>query len=70
MLPLPRGLRLQAVHGDDVGEAYRLAVTDERACGAYNVAAEPVLDTETLGRAARRARASRSRPRRCARPPA
>jgi nucleoside-diphosphate-sugar epimerase len=49
VLPLPRGLRLQAVHGDDVGEAYRLAVTDERASGAYNVAAEPVLDKETLG---------------------
>jgi UDP-glucose 4-epimerase len=50
LLPLPAGLRMQAVHGDDVGEAYRLAVTDERARGAYNVAAEPVLDAATLGR--------------------
>jgi UDP-glucose 4-epimerase len=50
LLPLPAGLRLQAVHGDDVGEAYRLAVTDERARGAYNVAADPVLDAATLGR--------------------
>jgi nucleoside-diphosphate-sugar epimerase len=49
VLPLPRGLRLQAVHGDDVGEAYRLAVTDGSASGAYNVAAEPVLDKDTLG---------------------
>jgi nucleoside-diphosphate-sugar epimerase len=49
VLPLPRGLRLQAVHGDDVGEAYRLAVADERASGAYNVAAGPVLDKHTLG---------------------
>ena len=50
-LPLPRGLRVQAVHSSDVAEAYRLAVTDERARGAYNVVAEPVLDGETLGRA-------------------
>ena len=49
MLPLPRGLRLQAVHGDDVGEAYRLACTEGSASGAYNVAAEPVLDAKTLG---------------------
>ena len=51
MLPLPAGLRVQAVHTDDVAEAYRLAVTDERARGAYNVAADPVLDGATLGRA-------------------
>jgi len=50
LLPLPAGLVLQAVHGDDVGEAYRLAVTDDRARGAYNVAAEPVLDAAALGR--------------------
>ena len=51
VLPLPAGLRVQAVHGDDVGEAYRLAATDERARGAYNVAADPVLDAAALGRA-------------------
>jgi UDP-glucose 4-epimerase len=51
VLPLPAGLRVQAVHADDVGEAYRLAATDERARGAYNVAAEPVLDARTLARA-------------------
>jgi UDP-glucose 4-epimerase len=50
LLPLPAGLRVQAVHADDVGEAYRLAATDERARGAYNVAADPVLDAGTLGR--------------------
>jgi len=50
VLPLPEGLRIQAVHADDVGEAYRLAATDERARGAYNVAADPVLDAGTLGR--------------------
>lgn len=43
---LPR-LRFQAVHSRDVGEAYRLAVkTDTR--GAFNVAAEPVLDPAQL----------------------
>src|SRR5918999_179708 len=51
VLPLPAGLRVQAVHADDVGEAYRLAATDERARGAYNVAAEPGLDAATLARA-------------------
>jgi nucleoside-diphosphate-sugar epimerase len=50
VLPLPRGLALQAVHADDVGEAYRLAVTSPDARGAYNVAAEPVLDPPELGR--------------------
>ena len=51
LLPLPDGLRVQAVHADDVAEAYRLAATDQRARGAYNVAADPVLDAGTLGRA-------------------
>jgi nucleoside-diphosphate-sugar epimerase len=42
-------LRFQAVHSLDVGEAFRLALTrDVR--GAFNVAADPVLDGETLGR--------------------
>ena len=54
-LPLPRGLRVQAVHGADVAEAYRLAVTDERARGAYNVVAEPVLDAGHARPRARRA---------------
>jgi UDP-glucose 4-epimerase len=51
VLPLPGGLVVQAVHADDVAEAYRLAATDERARGAYNVAADPVLDAAALGRA-------------------
>ena len=42
------GLRFQAVHADDVAEAYRLAVVGQ-ASGAFNVAAEPVLDPEALG---------------------
>jgi UDP-glucose 4-epimerase len=46
---LPR-LRFQAVHSLDVAEAYRLAVVDEAARGAFNVAAEPILDPAELGR--------------------
>jgi UDP-glucose 4-epimerase len=43
---LPR-LRFQGVHSHDVGQAYRLALTrDVR--GAFNVAAEPVLDPARL----------------------
>lgn len=42
-------LRFQAVHSLDVGEAYRLAVMRE-VRGAFNVAAEPVLDPAELGR--------------------
>ncbi len=41
------GLRVQGVHADDVAEAYRLAVTGD-ARGAFNLAADPVLDPESL----------------------
>ena len=41
-------LVFQAVHSHDVGEAFRLAVTGESARGAYNLAAEPVLDSARL----------------------
>src|SRR5689334_22833898 len=44
------GLAVQAVHADDVADAYRLAVVDPSARGAYNVAAEPVLDVPELCR--------------------
>jgi nucleoside-diphosphate-sugar epimerase len=47
VVPVPRGLRFQAVHADDVAEAYRLAVTGD-ARGAYNLAAAPVVDAEVL----------------------
>lgn len=40
-------LRFQAVHSLDVGEAYRLAVVGD-ARGAFNLAADPVLDGATL----------------------
>ena len=45
---MPR-LRFQAVHTDDVAEAYRLAVNGD-ARGAFNIASEPVLDSERLAR--------------------
>jgi UDP-glucose 4-epimerase len=38
------------VHADDVAEAYRLAATDPEARGAYNIAAEPLLDVPALAR--------------------
>ena len=40
-------LRFQAVHSHDVGEAYRLAIVSD-ARGAFNIAAEPVLDPDAL----------------------
>jgi nucleoside-diphosphate-sugar epimerase len=51
VLPVTDRLVMQAVHSLDVADAYRLAVCDEDARGAYNVAAEPVLDAATLGAA-------------------
>jgi len=44
------GLRGQVVHSHDVGEAYRLALLDGEARGAYNLATEPVVDPEEVGR--------------------
>jgi nucleoside-diphosphate-sugar epimerase len=50
-LPVTSRLRFQAVHTDDLAEAYRLALFDDAARGAYNVAADPVLDGDTLAQA-------------------
>ena len=47
LVPLPRGLRLQAVHADDVAQAYlRVVVTGARA--PFNIPSDPVLDTGAL----------------------
>ena len=43
-------LRSQIIHSYDVGEAFRLAIVDDDALGAFNLATEPVLDPEELGR--------------------
>lgn len=43
------GLRVQAVHSADIGEAFRLAaMKDVR--GAFNIAADPVVDAKALAR--------------------
>jgi nucleoside-diphosphate-sugar epimerase len=47
LTPAIPGLRFQAVHADDVAEAYRLAATGD-ARGAFNVAAPPILDNTAL----------------------
>lgn len=49
IVPALERLRFQAVHSLDAGEAYRLAILGD-ARGAFNVAAEPVLDPPELGR--------------------
>lgn len=41
------GLRFQALHSADAGEAYRLAATRE-VRGAFNLAADPVIDAAQL----------------------
>jgi UDP-glucose 4-epimerase len=50
VVPDVRRLAFQAVHSLDVGEAYRLAALEPHARGAYNVAADPVLDVAELSR--------------------
>ena len=50
VLPLPDRLSVQCVHGDDIGNAYRLAALEPHAEGAYNIAADPVLDPDTLAK--------------------
>jgi nucleoside-diphosphate-sugar epimerase len=49
---IPRHPRLvfQAVHSLDVADAYRRAIVRDDARGAFNIAAEPVLDPAELGR--------------------
>jgi UDP-glucose 4-epimerase len=47
VLPLPKGLSFQCVHADDVAQAVELAIR-ERAGGAFNLAAEPVLTRQRL----------------------
>lgn len=49
LLPVPEDLIFQAVHADDVADAY-WRVIEQRASGAFNVAAEPVLTPRELAR--------------------
>jgi UDP-glucose 4-epimerase len=50
IVPLPRGLRVQCVHADDVASAFALALS-KKARGAFNVAAEPQLGPAELAAA-------------------
>jgi UDP-glucose 4-epimerase len=50
VVPAHPRLVFQAVHSYDAGHAYRLALVREEARGAFNVAAEPPLDRNELGR--------------------
>jgi UDP-glucose 4-epimerase len=45
---LPAELRFQALHANHVAAAYRLAVVGDGR-GAYNVAADPVIDAASIG---------------------
>jgi nucleoside-diphosphate-sugar epimerase len=47
---VPRVERLvfQAVHSQDVARAYRLALTADGVTGAFNIAADPVIDSDRL----------------------
>jgi nucleoside-diphosphate-sugar epimerase len=49
IVPDLKGLRFQCVHSYDVGEAYRLALTSD-VRGAFNIAADPVLDLKSVAR--------------------
>lgn len=42
VMPAPKGLRLHVVHADDAADAYVKAVL-QRAAGAFNISAEPLL---------------------------
>ena len=48
LVPDIRGVRVQAVHAADVADAYRRAVVDGTARGAYNIAAEEPISGKTL----------------------
>lgn len=49
LIPRIEDLRSQVIHSYDVGEAFRLALTKDVE-GAFNLAAEPVLDAAEVGR--------------------
>ncbi|WP_439689904.1 NAD-dependent epimerase/dehydratase family protein [Curtobacterium sp. SP.BCp] len=50
VLPLPYPFVFQAVHADDLADAY-WRVVDRRAAGAFNIAAAPVLNPPRIARA-------------------
>jgi UDP-glucose 4-epimerase len=50
LIPEMEDLRGQVVHSYDVGDAFRLVLVKDNVRGAFNVAAEPVLDAHEVGR--------------------
>ena len=48
LLPVPKEFSFQVVHADDLADAY-WRVLDQRAEGAFNIAADPVITPELLG---------------------
>jgi UDP-glucose 4-epimerase len=52
VLPLDSSLRIQVVHADDVADAV-VRLLDQRAGGAFNLAAEPTLGRREIARALR-----------------
>lgn len=50
IVPAAGRLVFQAVHADDVADAYRRAALDAGVRGAFNIAAEPILDPPMLAR--------------------
>jgi UDP-glucose 4-epimerase len=51
VLPIPRELRMQCVHTEDLADLYRLAICNGDARGVYNAAVDPVLDGASFGEA-------------------
>lgn len=47
-VPMPRQLRFQAVHAEDVAAAYHAVLRRQGSHGAYNLAADDVLDGDSL----------------------
>ena len=47
LIPLPKEFSFQIVHADDIADAY-WRVIDQRAEGAFNIAADPVMTPELL----------------------
>lgn len=50
LIPNIPNLRSQIIHSYDVGDAFRLAIINEEARGAFNLAAEPPLDPGEVAR--------------------
>jgi len=48
IVPRHPRLRVQAVHADDVADAYRRAIVSDTARGPFNIAADPVIDGDML----------------------